>query len=108
MDTQKIQQLQAMIQAADFLNEATKQVFLSKIPYLPENKFEDLFEIFAEDEEKRKKLKEKRVAIFEKYKVTVTGIYQKAKRVIISFKEKAVAKIDENELKNLDQELDQL
>lgn len=108
MDAQKIEQLQVMIQWADFLNEATKKVFLEKIPYLNEKKFEDLYEIFEHDLEERSKLKQKKVEIFEKYKITVTGIYQKAKQVVIGLKEKAVAKIDEREMNNLDQELDNL
>ena len=108
MDSQKIKQLQAMIQKAEFLNEATKKVFLEKVPYLNEKKFEDLYEVFEHDLEERKKIYAKRINAFESYKAKVKGIYQKAKQVVIGLKEKAVARIDEGELSSLDQELDRL
>jgi len=108
MEQQRIEQLRQMIQSAEFLNDATKQVFLAKIPELNERKFEDLYEVFAHDLKERQKLKQKKVEIFEKYKATVTGIYQKAKQFIIGLKEKTITKIDEKELSNLDQELSNL
>ncbi len=108
MDQQKIEKLQVMIKQAEFLDSATKQVFLEKIPYLNEKKFEDLFEIFEHDLEERNKLKQKKIEIFEKYKTKVTGIYQKARQVMIDLKEKAAEKIEKRELDNLNQELNQL
>lgn len=87
------------------MEEATKQIFLNKVPVLPENKLEDLFEIFGKNEREHEKIQQKRVKLFEKYKITLTGLYQKAKQVVIELKEKAVARIDERELEILDEEL---
>jgi hypothetical protein len=108
MNVQKVKKLQVMIQQVDFLNKATKQVFLDKVPYLNEKKFEDLYEIFEHDLRERNKLKQKKIEAFKKYKATVMGIYHKAKQVIISLKEKTFEKMEKTELKNLDQELNNL
>lgn len=108
MDQEKIEQLRVMIAQADFLNAAIKKLFLDKLPYLDEKKITDLYKIFEHDQEERNKLNQKKVKIFERYKATVTGIYQKAKQVVIGLKEKAFTKLDESELKNLDQELKNL
>lgn len=108
MKPQKLQQLEAMIQKADFLEEATKQLFLNKIPVLPENKLEDLFEIFAKNEREHEKVNQERLTLFEKYKLTLMGIYQQAKKTVIALKERAVAKVDQRELKILDEELGEM
>lgn len=108
MDSQKIAKLQAMITQADFLNSETKQVFLSKIPYLDENKFTNLWEIFEHDTIERKHLKQKKIEIFEKYKATVTGIYNRARQIVQNLKTKAAEKLEAHELSSLNQELNQL
>lgn len=108
MDQAKYQTLQALITHADFLNDATKQVFLDKLPHLTEKKFADLYEIFNHDQAERKKLYERKVAAFEKYKNTVYGIYQMAKQEIIRIKEKFLHKEEKIELAGLDAQLKNL
>ncbi len=108
MNLAKVEKLKAMIQQAEFLEEATKMLFLEKLPYLNEKKLVDLYEVFEHDLEKRNKLKKRKVEILKNYKVKIKSIYQKAKHLVVSMKEKAVAKIDERELNTLDHELNNL
>ena len=108
MDQQRIIDLKAMIEKADFLTNETKQVFLAKTPYLNEKKFADLYEIFEHDQEERKVLRKKKMEIFDKCKITMTGIYQKAKSQIIAIKEKALKRDDQSKLSALDNQLNNL
>lgn len=108
MELAKIEKLQAMIQNADFLNAETKTVFLNKIPYLSAKKFEDLYEIFANNWEEKEKINLQKKEVFLKYKQTLTEIYQKGKQKILQIKEKAFGRADEASLHDLDSQLSEL
>lgn len=105
MDTIKINQLQTMISQADFLNVETKAIFLDKLPYLPENKLNDLLEIFNNNQAERVKLNLRKKEIFEKYKNNLKEIYQRAKQKAQEIREKAFLQKDADAMQDLELKL---
>lgn len=108
MKTQQIEKLQAMIQNADFLNAETKNIFLAKAPYLPEKKFNDLFEIFENNAEEKKRLNERKKDLFTSYKKHLNELYQNAKKQVLEIRNRAASKKEAAEMQQIDRELNSI